>query len=96
MLRISSLVHTARDSLLTVSDVVCCVRFELSVKLLGHFLSGYADEVGVELEAQIGLERDVDLLLRLGIHDALVVVEAETLGEDARDFGVLLLGTTIF
>ncbi len=46
-------------------------------QVFGHLLTGNADKTRVELETKVGLESDIDLLLRLCIDDALVVVKLE-------------------
>jgi len=71
--------------------VFASLKFDTGGELLVHLLSGDAHEVGVELESEAGLEGNVDLLLGLGVDDALVVVELEALIEN-----LLLHGEVFF
>jgi len=55
---------------------------DTSRQVLAHLFASNTDQLDVEIKSQIRLESDVDLLLRLGVDDALGVVKAETFIED--------------
>ena len=65
---------------------------ERLTQLLAHLLSSDAHQTGVELKSTARLERDVDLLLGLGIDHALVVVKLEAFVEDFLDAVSAFLG----
>ena len=68
-----------------LDDTLSSLKFDRGVQILGHLLAGNADESRIEFESEIGLERDIHLLLRLGIDDTLMVIKLETVVENSLD-----------
>ena len=70
-------------------DALSCLELNRGIQILGHFLACDADESRIKFEAEVWLESDVDFLLGLGIHDALMVVKLEAVVEDLLHLSAL-------
>lgn len=78
--------------LLTAS---CLLDSDLLLELLAHLLSGNTDEGCLELEAARRLEGNVNLHLRFGVNDALLMVEFETLIQNFLNLSCLHLAQVL-
>lgn len=73
-----------------LDDTLSSLKFDRGIQILGHLLASNADESRIEFESEIGLERDIHLLLRLGIDDTLMVIKLETVVENSLDLCAIL------
>jgi len=71
-------------------DALGSLQLDRSAQVLGHLLSGDAHKAGIELEAKVRLESDVDLLLGLGVNNTLMVIELKAVVEDSLNVSGIL------